>query len=201
MPYDSVRKFEETIADYCGSKYAVSVSSCTNAIFLSLLYSKITENFHGIYIPKQTYIGVATSIKNAGMEVWFNDFRWYGWYILFPTNVVDSALCFKKDMHTKGFMECLSFHNRKHIPIGRGGMILLDDPDAYKWLKKARYDGREECGLKDQKEFNICGYNMYMTPEQASRGLVLFNNIKDKHLPALDDYDTYPDLSRMEIFK
>ena len=32
-PFKIVRMFEEEIAEYAGSKYAVSVDSCTNALF------------------------------------------------------------------------------------------------------------------------------------------------------------------------
>ena len=34
-PYEVVRMFERAIADYTGAPYAVSVDSCTNALFLS----------------------------------------------------------------------------------------------------------------------------------------------------------------------
>ena len=37
-PFKIVRMFEETIAEYTGSKYAVSVDSCTNALFLCCKY-------------------------------------------------------------------------------------------------------------------------------------------------------------------
>ena len=30
-PYKIVKMFEETVADYCGSKYAVSTDNCTDA--------------------------------------------------------------------------------------------------------------------------------------------------------------------------
>ena len=34
--FEVVRQFERRIAKYAGSKYAVAVDSCTNALFLSL---------------------------------------------------------------------------------------------------------------------------------------------------------------------
>ena len=36
--WDNVDRFEEIIAEYAGSKYAVAVDSCTNALFLSMKY-------------------------------------------------------------------------------------------------------------------------------------------------------------------
>ena len=38
--WENVETFEKLVADYSGSKYAVAVDSCTNAIFLSVKYCK-----------------------------------------------------------------------------------------------------------------------------------------------------------------
>ena len=35
-PWDIVNLFEKKVSKFCGSKYAVAVDCCTNAIFLSL---------------------------------------------------------------------------------------------------------------------------------------------------------------------
>ncbi len=88
------------------------------------------------------------------------------------------------------------------FPIGRGGMILTDDEEASKWFKLARFDGRDEIPLQDQKDITVVGFNAYMTPEQALRGLELFETIKNKDLPDLDvTKQNYPDLSKYEIYK
>ena len=42
-PWDIVDGFEKLIADFCGSKYAIALDSCTNALFLSLKYNKKTD--------------------------------------------------------------------------------------------------------------------------------------------------------------
>ena len=39
-PYKIVKMFEEEVARYTGAKYAVSVDSCTNALFLCLMYQQ-----------------------------------------------------------------------------------------------------------------------------------------------------------------
>ena len=44
-PWDLVELFEKKIANYSGSKYAVSTDCCTNAIFLCLKYSKKKKFF------------------------------------------------------------------------------------------------------------------------------------------------------------
>ena len=49
---------------------------------------------------------------------------------------------------------------------------MLDNPQAVTWLKARRYEGRTD-GLKyHEDQINEEGWNMYMTPEQAARGLL-----------------------------
>ena len=104
-------------------------------------------------------------------------------------------------MYLRESLMCLSFHAKKHLSIGRGGMILTDNKKAYEWFKKARFDGRSEVPLyKDKIKF--VGWNMYMTPEQAARGLMLFDLIKDKSLLDIDwKTQGYPDLSKIKAYQ
>lgn len=195
--YDVVRQFESEIAEFAGSKYAVSVESCTAALFLSLLYRRVKGEV--ITIPKFTYPSVANSIIHAGAEVKFSDRDWSGVYELEPVGVIDGALRFSRGMY-KGGLHCLSFHSKKLLPIGRGGMILTDDPHAYRWLKKMRFDGREEGVPLNEDELEFVGWNMYMTPEQAARGLALFDHLKNEDIPDLDSHlQNYPDLSKTRL--
>lgn len=195
--YQVVRDFEKAIARWAGAKYGVAVSSCCNAIFLSLKYKDFPSR---VDIPKFTYPGVGMAIINSGYRLWFIDKKWKSIYRLEFTNIIDSALRFKKDMYIKDTLYCLSFHYKKHLPIGRGGMILTDDIRAYEWLKMARFDGRKEMPLHKDNA-TIIGWNMYMTPEQAAKGLALFDSIKDKELPDLKVKDqNYPDLSKWKCF-
>lgn len=197
MPYEVVRKFEEEIAEYAGSKYAVAVSSCTNALFLCCAYKKV----RWVHIPKQTYPGVACSIIHAGGKAIFHNDGWSGIYKLYPYEIYDSALRFQKGMYIKESLYCLSFHAKKHLPIGRGGMILTDDIRAQMWLKRARFDGRGERPLSEDK-FIMLGWNMYMIPEQAARGRMLFDTIKNKKFAdLLVEEQGYPDLSKCEVYK
>ena len=195
-PYNIVNTFEETIAAYSGARFGVAVESCTAAIFLSCLYKKV----QWAHIPKYTYPGVPCSVIHAGGKVCFTSEAWSGIYRLRPYEIYDSALRFQRGMYIRGSLYCLSFHAKKHLPIGRGGMILTDDKDAYKWLRKARFDGRNECSLKEDK-IDMLGYNAYMTPEQAARGLMLFSNIENEPLEDLDvEAQGYPDLSKFKIY-
>ena len=198
--YSVVRTFEEEIASFAGAKYGVAVESCTAAIFLCLKWWNLQKNTL-IKVPKFTYPGVAMSIINAGHKIAFKDDNWQGDYQLRPTTIIDSALRFRKDMYQEKTYRCLSFHYKKLLPIGRGGMILTDDKKAVDWLKMARFDGRKEIPLSEDNA-TILGWNFYMTPEQAARGLCLFEAIKNKDLPDLKVEDQgYPDLSEWRIFR
>jgi hypothetical protein len=195
-PWDIVDLFEKKIAKYSGSKYAVSVDNCTNAMFLCLKYLNASGY---VTIPKNTYVSVPNTIINAGCKVKFEDIKWSGVYQLEPYPIYDSATKFKKNMYIKNSFYCLSFHIRKHLPIGKGGMILTDDINAYKYFKCIRYEGRHLENQYQNDYFDIIGYNMYLTPEQASKGLELFENMNDYN-PNQGSSETYSDLSKFKIF-
>ena len=57
--FDSVRAFEKCVADYAGSKYAVAVDSCTNALFLCCKYFKVNE----VTIPADSTLEVFAGQK------------------------------------------------------------------------------------------------------------------------------------------
>ena len=197
-PYKIVEMFEEAIADYAGSKYAVAVESCTAAIFLSLIYKNIKGK--EVWMPNKTYPGVACSVIHAGGKINFTKDPWDGVYEIFPHGVIDGALRFKRGMFIGGF-HCLSFHIKKLLPIGRGGMILTDNESAYKWFKLARFDGREPVPLQEQKEFMVIGYNFYMPPSDAARGLQLLQALGDRELADIPvESQGYPDLSKFPIY-
>ena len=68
-PFKIVEWFEEEMAHYTGSRYAIATNSCTNAIFLSCKHFGI-ENKE-VTIPKRTYLSVPQSISQAGGVVNF----------------------------------------------------------------------------------------------------------------------------------
>jgi dTDP-4-amino-4,6-dideoxygalactose transaminase len=196
-PWDVVDIFEKKLADFAGSKYAVSVDNCTDGMFLCLKYL----NYKGeITIPRHTWLSVPGMIIHAGCKVIFEDLEWSGVYQLKPTPVYDGATRFTEGMYIKGSYQCVSFHHRKPLKIGKGGMIFTDDEDAYKWLKIARYEGRDISVPYPEDEHNILGWNMYMPPEQAARGILLFEGLP-KQNEDTGNNNSYKDLSGYEIFK
>jgi len=198
-PYIVVEELETRIAEWSGATYGIAVESCTMAILLSLKYLKVEGTI--IQLPKFTYPGVACSIIHAGAKIEFTDDKWEGIYQLYPVKIIDGALRFRKGMYVKDTLHCLSFHLRKRLNLGRGGMILTDSKDAYDWLRLARFDGREPIPLQEQKEFKVLGYNAYMQPADAARAIQIFEVLRNQDLPDLPfEEQKYTDLSAHKIF-
>jgi len=186
-----VEMFEEALAEYAGSPWAVVTDSCTTAIFLSLLLEGVEGR--RVSVPARTYVSVPFAVIRAGGVPRFVNTDWLGDYRMEPTRVVDSALRLRKGMWRPGELRCVSFHARKRLPIGRGGAILLEDPhDAWR-LRQLRFDGRVGTVPYTQDSIDELGYNAYMTPEQAARGLQLLENLPDNP-PDLDP--GYPDVRK-----
>jgi dTDP-4-amino-4,6-dideoxygalactose transaminase len=201
--WDTVSFFEKEVASYCNARYGIAVDSCSNALFLTFKYLSTICDRQVIQVPKHTYISVPMSIIHAGYDIEFVDYKWDGSYKLNPYSVTDSACEFRKNMHESDFT-CLSFHFKKLIPIGRGGMILTNDARAADWLRKARYDGRDSYFYNDilNTDVDIMGYHMYMTPEQAIRGVEQFYRAKNDNKTICGESSEYKvDLSKLTVFK
>ena len=194
-PFKIVQMFEEEVAEYTGSPFAVAVDSCTNALFLACKYLRAKE----VTIPKKTYLSVPMSIIHAGADVVFEDLDWEGVYQLKPYPIYDSAKRLTSNMYVPESFMCLSFHVKKQLAIGKGGMILTDDYKAVEWFKKARYEGRGEVNYKDDS-VDMLGWNMYMTPQQASHGLALMQNYPE-YVADLKENNGYRDLTEFPVFK
>lgn len=195
-PFDAVRNFEQALAEYAGSTYAVTMESCTAALLLACVYYKVGE----VTIPKRTYPSVPNSIIHAGGRVKFEDLEWEGLYQLKPYPIYDSAKRFRRGMYISGSLQCLSFHAKKILPIGRGGAVLTDDKDIHDWLKVASFDGRHPGVPLWEDKIEMLGWNCYMTPEQASRGHLLLTMTKDYNEDQRED-PPYPDLSQFVVYQ
>jgi dTDP-4-amino-4,6-dideoxygalactose transaminase len=203
--YNITKDFEQSLCDYTGAPYAVTIDNQSNALFLALMYENIKDQT--IKIPSRTYPSVPCEIIHAGGKVEFEKVEGLtleGAYQLHPTKVWDSALRFTTGMYIPNTHMCLSFTGPyKHLKLGKGGAILTDDYEAYKWFKRARYSGRNECSYHED-DFDMLGWNFYMMPEIASRGLLLMNQFysMDGTPKQNDDLKlSYPDLSKFDIYK
>jgi len=197
--------FEKALAEYTGAPYVVCVDNCSNALFLALMHYGIKNK--AIYIPANTYPSVPCEIVHAGGKVDFfaprKDGLLRGAYQLWPTPVYDSALRFTWQMYKPNTYMCVSFTGaRKILKLEKGGAILTDDRVAYEWFKRARFSGRRECSYhEDVFNFETSGWNFWMMPSIAARGLMMMEQLYDFNGTPLDVPDLelpYPDLSRAE---
>jgi dTDP-4-amino-4,6-dideoxygalactose transaminase len=190
-----VEKFEQLIAEFYGAPYAVAVDCCTHAIELCL---RLTKPKH-VLCPTRTYPSVPMTFKKLDIEWDFVDYNWNNFYFIGNTNIVDAAVYWERKGYIPNTMMCLSFQHKKHLSLGRGGMILLDNLTQYNELKKMRYDGRlDDIPWKDQ-DIDSFGYHYYMTPETAEKGIFKFCTAEVTEPKLWSDKD-YPDISKMKVF-
>ncbi len=202
--YKITEEFEKVLSDYTGAPYVVTVDNQSNALFLCMMYENVKDI--EIEIPSRTYPSVPCEIIHAGGKVKFlpvdgNTIK--GAYQLSPTNIWDSALRFTNDMYIPNSHMCISFTGPyKHFKLSKGGAILTDNEEAYFWFKRARYSGRRECSYHEDY-FDMLGWNFYMMPELAARGLLLMIQFYCDGKPiSNEDLELpYPDLSKFEIYK
>lgn len=111
-----------------------------------------------------------------------------------------------KHSGTFGDIGCFSFHPRKIITTGEGGMLITNDEDIYKRAQKLRNHGAIINDLKRHNlnsfylsDYDEVGYNYRMTDLQASLGLIQLRRaqeILDKRYRIVKKY--YNDLSDEE---
>lgn len=197
-PYDIVKMFESELCRYTGARFAVTVTSCSMALLLACKWFKVDA----VIIPSRTYVSVPQSIIHAsGVVIFDSDLNgWQGSYRLLPYPIYDCARRFTSGMYIPGQFQCLSFHPSKILGLsGHGGAILHDDPEADKWFRKARFDGRTEGVAPKDDDITMIGYHCYMAPETAAQGLMRLS-LLPLHNDDLKNSD-YPDLSKMEVFR
>jgi len=196
MSFEIVKDFENKIAEFFGAPYAVAVDCCTHGIELCLRM----RNIQHYSIPKRTYISVPFLAKKLGISFEWRDEDWQDCYYLGGTNIIDAAVLWQQDSYIPKTLMCLSFQYKKHLSLGRGGMILTDDKESAILLKKMSYDGRLPDIPWREQNIDTMGYHYYMTPETAERGLNQFFNAMTSK-PKKWTVEDWPDLTQMEIFK
>ncbi len=106
--------------------------------------------------------------------------------------VVEDAACalgaMVNGVHEGAFgnMSCVSFHPRKSITTGEGGMVMTDDPALAKRMRELRTHGSTVSADARDKghgfllpEFNEAGFNYRMTDIQAAVGMAQIKKLDD----------------------
>jgi dTDP-4-amino-4,6-dideoxygalactose transaminase len=191
----AVEDFEKTIASFYNAPYAIATDCCTHAIELCLRYLQSND----VSCPNHTYLSVPMTFIKLGLRWTFTNDTWKDYYYIGNTNIVDAAVYWKQNGYINNTFMCLSFQYKKHLNVGRGGMILLDNIVAYDTISKMRYDGRQNNIPWAEQNIDIVGYHYYMTPETANLGMERFECVKDMPNKTWTNED-YPDLRNNKVF-
>ena len=213
-PHRVTRDFERALCEYTGARFAVTTTSCTQAILMALAWHNRFPTWllldgnasvvpDTVTMPRLSYVGVPASVRSAGFAVDFRDEDWQGEYEFksrtVEVGVWDSARRFTSGMYRPGAMQCVSFHWSKILGLSQGGAILHDNEEADAWLRRARFDGRTEGIDPKLDQVQYPSWHAYLSPEVAAHGLMKLS-LLPKHNPDLPRSD-YPDLSLLEAFK
>lgn len=195
MNFQAVTQFENKIAEFFGAPYAVALDSCTHGIELALRYTRAYK----IAVPKHTYLSIPFLANKLNIDLLWKEEDWVDYYYL-TDNIIDAAVLWKPKSYIKDTFMGISFQYQKHLSLGRGGILLMDNQEAAIQIKKMSYDGRLPNIPWREQNIDCYGYHYYMTPETAQLGL-------DKLPAAIEStprqwvVNDWPDLTQMEIFK
>jgi dTDP-4-amino-4,6-dideoxygalactose transaminase len=198
MSFELITTFEKRLSNFFGSKHAICVDSCTHGLELVLRY----RNEKKIIVPKRTYLSVPFLANKLNIEREWKDENWEDFYALNDGDrkIIDAAVLWEENSYIPNTFMCISFQYQKHLSLGRGGVILLDNDDDALILKKMSYDGRLPNLPWREQNIDCVGYHYYMTPETAKLGLDKIDDaIKNK--PKKWKVSDWPDLTEMKIFK
>ena len=197
QPWQVVDHFEKTIADFFGAPYAVATDSCTHALELCLRAANIQGP---LVIPRHTYMSVPMMLDKLGISYHLEQIIWSGWYEVVTDQILDAATLWERDSYVPGTAMCVSFQFKKHINLGRGGMILLDHEATYHRLQRLVRDGRDRSLTQWEDDIIEPGFHYHMTPEQCALGIRLFSEKKD--IPARRwGNEDYRDLLELSYFR
>jgi dTDP-4-amino-4,6-dideoxygalactose transaminase len=168
-----VTEFEQQFAEYVGAKYAVSVNSATNAIYLLMLLEK--DNLIGI--PSILPPVVANAIINAGKDIcFFDNVSWVGdSYVLHKKSkyqIIDSAQKVKKNQYvdeSKSDKDIMFFSFYPTKPVGScdGGMIVSNNPEKIEKIRTLTFNGMSFAKNNWERVQTTIGHKMYMNSIQA----------------------------------
>jgi dTDP-4-amino-4,6-dideoxygalactose transaminase len=195
MSFQVISDFENQVARFFGAPYAVAVDCCTHGLELCLRYRKAKK----ISVPKHTYLSVPMLSDKLGIGLTWTEEKWKDFYYI-TEDIIDAAVNWKRDSYIPGTYMCISFQFRKHLSLGRGGIILFDKEEDFDILKRMSYDGRASNQSWSVQNIKTIGYHYYMTPETAQLGLKKLPEAI-KRQPKKWIYTDWPDLTKMDVFK
>jgi dTDP-4-amino-4,6-dideoxygalactose transaminase len=197
-PFEVVSNFENRLSNFFGSKHCILVDCCTHGLELALRATYKSNNI--LTLPLHTYMSVPMMLAKLSIPYKFSNLSWTKYYTLAPTKIIDAATLWEPNSYIKDTIMVVSFQKKKHIKIGRGGAILLNDDYLANRLRRMRYDGRDLTKNHADDQITEVGYHYYMTPEDAALGILLFEENKNTPAKVWSNND-YIALNHYEVFK
>jgi dTDP-4-amino-4,6-dideoxygalactose transaminase len=200
----TIERFEAALAEYCGAKYAVVVSSGTAALHLAYLAAHKAR----LCTTPLSFAATANAALFCGMDVTFHDVdRETGNVILpgyvdclnvpvhfaghaapIPTSgtviedachaigAVDFDGCSRVGSCAHSLATCFSFHPVKPMTSGEGGAITTNDQGFADEARMLRSHGRTRAG-----EMVALGFNYRLTDIQAALGITQLERLGEMH--------------------
>jgi dTDP-4-amino-4,6-dideoxygalactose transaminase len=214
-----VESFEKAFSEYIGVEHSIAMTSCTTALFASLVVSGI-EPGDEIIVPSLSFIATANAIMHTGAYPVFVDVDPKTLNVdpgkieqavtkrtkaILPVHqlglpadmdaidgiarklgirVIEDAACAigsahkEKRIGNSDNLVAFSFHPRKLITTGEGGMITTNDAEVAKKLRRFRHHGMSISDLERHsaqtlvfEQYNEIGYNFRLTDIQAAIGI------------------------------
>src|SRR6266568_4593304 len=203
-----VAEFEKAVAAYVGAKHGIATTSCTTGLHLALATAGVGPGDE-VIVPSFTFIASANAILYTGATVVFADID-ARTYNIDPNDmtadmdainaiakghgvdvVEDAAPTIGSEYKgrktgSNAHQTVFSFHPRKVITTGEGGMITTDDDALAERARRLRAHGMSVSDLERHKadrviieEYNDLGFNYRMTDIQASIGLVQLRRLPE----------------------
>lgn len=227
------KALEEEFAAFNGAKYGVATNGCTMALYIAVKQLGLKPEDE-VIVPSLTWSATAAIVIHAGATPIFADVDPHTWcldsedvkrkmtkntklvipvhyagrfaegYEQFDVPVIyDSAHRIKKD-DFKGITSCYSFYAVKNMTTVRGGMILTNDEETWKWYNMlchggvakdtlARYQGANSKpeAANFYYEVEVPAWNFDMTDVEAAIGRVQLTKLEELDRKRDDIVATY----------
>lgn len=169
-----VTRFEEMLAEFCGTRYAIATSSGTTALHLALLALDIGPGDE-VIVPTFSFIATANAVTYTGAKAVFVDSDLETWNI--NPNLIEEHITSRTKAivpvhlygHPANMDSILDIAQRHNLAV------IEDAAEAH----GARYKGRPVGGIGDLGAFSFYGNKIITTGEG---GMVVTNrsNLADK---------------------
>jgi perosamine synthetase len=225
--------FEKDVADYCGKKHAIAVTSGTSALTLCMAALEVGQHSL-VVVPAYTWVATYNAPSLLGARVTVADVDSHSYCMdpiatklalekrllkskesfsniaaipvhLFghrcppPLGPIDITIgdgcCAFAGVDSDGSMcgdwnavECFSFHPRKVVTTGEGGMVMCSDDDLASKLRMLRDHGAHRTAEQRRQtvsggdmvpQFPVAGFNFRMTEMQGALGRAQMSRVED----------------------